>query len=78
MAKFLTTAVLVVCCSGNRSLARLASLGRVHRLTRLLIGFESLLSREEVFWVVARGFFLAAQRNSLDSVLFAGCVFVSA
>lgn len=70
MAKFLTTAVLVVFCSGNQSLARLASLGRIHRLTRLLIGFESLLTREEVFWVVAWGFSFGclAQQLGLGSV----------
>lgn len=35
VAKFPTTAVLVVSCSDDWSVARLASLGHIHRPTRL-------------------------------------------
>lgn len=58
MAKFPTTAVLVVFCSDNRSIARLASSGHIHRPVRLFIGFEKLLTREEIFLIFF--FFLAA------------------
>lgn len=68
MAKFPTTALLVVLSSENRSIARLATSGHIRSLMEFLIGFEALSTREEIF------FFLLLSIDGLGTVYFIGCM----
>jgi len=68
VAKFPTTALLVVLCSENRSIARLATSGHIRSLMEFLIGFEALSTREEIF------FFLLLSIDGLGTVYFIGCM----